>query len=151
MQSASGLIDWQEKHFHYGCTLVMTTDHLITLRENFEEPLCRVNKKKGHLSDVKVVKKQRPVVEIDSGDSSSDFSSSILSSSNSKNSSNLSTNSQKLPDVNENSHSNMSTSYGKHSGAKIMTCVPFTELISVKMPVDNTNVRWCSLVRRHSS
>ena len=33
----------QEKHKVLGCTLVMTSNHLITLREDFTAPLRRVN------------------------------------------------------------------------------------------------------------
>lgn len=33
----------QEKHKTLGCTLVMTSNHLITLREDFTAPLRRVN------------------------------------------------------------------------------------------------------------
>lgn len=33
----------QERHKALGCTLVMTSNHLITLREDFTAPLRRVN------------------------------------------------------------------------------------------------------------
>lgn len=33
----------QEKHKTLGCTLVLTSNHLITLREDFTAPLRRVN------------------------------------------------------------------------------------------------------------
>lgn len=38
------LFEMQEKHKTLGCTLVMTENHLITLREDFRAPLRRVNK-----------------------------------------------------------------------------------------------------------
>lgn len=46
VQTASGvrLFEMQEKHKTLGCTLVMTENHLITLREDFRAPLRRVNK-----------------------------------------------------------------------------------------------------------
>lgn len=43
IQSASGLFELQEKHRTLGCTLVITSNHLITLREDFSAPLRRLN------------------------------------------------------------------------------------------------------------
>lgn len=43
IQSASGLYEMQEKHKTLGCTLVITSNHLITLREDFSAPLRRLN------------------------------------------------------------------------------------------------------------
>lgn len=37
------LFEMQERHKALGCTLVMTSNHLITLREDFTAPLRRVN------------------------------------------------------------------------------------------------------------
>lgn len=45
VQSASGLFEHQERHKTLGCTLVITTNHLITLREDFSSPLRRLNSK----------------------------------------------------------------------------------------------------------
>ncbi|KAL9897131.1 pleckstrin homology domain-containing protein pruning defect 1 isoform 1-T1 [Glossina fuscipes fuscipes] len=45
LQSASGLFEMQEKHKTLGCTLVVTQNHLITLREDFSAPLKQFNKK----------------------------------------------------------------------------------------------------------
>uniref|UniRef100_A0A1A9WRX8 PH domain-containing protein n=1 Tax=Glossina brevipalpis TaxID=37001 RepID=A0A1A9WRX8_9MUSC len=45
LQSASGLFEMQEKHKTLGCTLVVTKNHLITLREDFSAPLKQFNKK----------------------------------------------------------------------------------------------------------
>lgn len=41
VQSASGLFEYVERHKTLGCTLVMTSNHLITLREDFSSPLRR--------------------------------------------------------------------------------------------------------------
>lgn len=49
VQSASGLFENQERHKTLGCTLVITSNHLITLREDFSSPLRRLNSK-GMLS-----------------------------------------------------------------------------------------------------
>lgn len=47
VQSASGLFEGQERQRHktLGCTLVITSNHLITLREDFSSPLRRLNSK----------------------------------------------------------------------------------------------------------
>uniref|UniRef100_T1PC25 PH domain protein n=1 Tax=Musca domestica TaxID=7370 RepID=T1PC25_MUSDO len=42
LQSASGLFEMQEKHKTLGCTLVVTQNHLITLREDFTTPLRKL-------------------------------------------------------------------------------------------------------------
>lgn len=43
VQSASGLFELQERHKTLGCTLVITSNHMITLREDFSSPLRRLN------------------------------------------------------------------------------------------------------------
>lgn len=45
VQSASGLFENQERHKTLGCTLIITSNHLITLREDFSSPLRRLNSK----------------------------------------------------------------------------------------------------------
>lgn len=45
VQSASGLYENQERHKTLGCTLIVTSNHLITLREDFSSPLRRLNSK----------------------------------------------------------------------------------------------------------
>lgn len=45
VQSASGLYESHEHHKTLGCTLIVTTNHLITLREDFSSPLRRLNSK----------------------------------------------------------------------------------------------------------
>ncbi|KAM7363253.1 pleckstrin homology domain-containing protein pruning defect 1 isoform 2-T4 [Cochliomyia hominivorax] len=46
LQSASGLFEMQEKHKTLGCTLVITQNHLITLREDFSSPLRQISHNK---------------------------------------------------------------------------------------------------------
>lgn len=58
VQSASGLFENQERHKTLGCTLVITSNHLITLREDFSSPLRRLNSK-GMLSPAISSKSQR--------------------------------------------------------------------------------------------
>lgn len=43
VQSASGLFELQERNKTLGCTLVITSNHMITLREDFSSPLRRLN------------------------------------------------------------------------------------------------------------
>lgn len=43
VQAASGLFELQERNKTLGCTLVITSNHLITLREDFSSPLRRLN------------------------------------------------------------------------------------------------------------
>lgn len=43
VQSASGLFELQERHKTLGCTIVITSNHMITLREDFSSPLRRLN------------------------------------------------------------------------------------------------------------
>lgn len=45
VQSASGLYEGQDRHKTLGCTLIITSNHLITLREDFSSPLRRLNTK----------------------------------------------------------------------------------------------------------
>lgn len=50
----------QEKHKTLGCTLVMTENHLITLREDFRAPLRRINK---YREDNSIIEKYSPIKE----------------------------------------------------------------------------------------
>ncbi|XP_062563082.1 uncharacterized protein LOC134226363 isoform X2 [Armigeres subalbatus] len=43
VQAASGLFELQERRKTLGCTLIMTSNHLLTLREDFNAPLRRNN------------------------------------------------------------------------------------------------------------
>lgn len=45
VQSASGLFEGQERNKTLGCTIIVTSNHLITLREDFTSPLRRLNSK----------------------------------------------------------------------------------------------------------
>ncbi|XP_075145492.1 pleckstrin homology domain-containing protein pruning defect 1 isoform X2 [Haematobia irritans] len=58
LQSASGLFEMQEKHKTLGCTLVVTENHLITLREDFSAPLRKLK-----VDDEKESTTQEPQVE----------------------------------------------------------------------------------------
>ncbi|KAH8243189.1 hypothetical protein KR032_005244 [Drosophila birchii] len=47
LQSASGLAVPQEKHKTLGCTLIVTQNHLITLREDFSAPLRQISQQQA--------------------------------------------------------------------------------------------------------
>lgn len=44
------LFELQEKHKTLGCTLVVTQNHLITLREDFTAPLRKITKNEEQIS-----------------------------------------------------------------------------------------------------
>ncbi|KAL9697167.1 hypothetical protein quinque_000608 [Culex quinquefasciatus] len=50
VQAASGLFELQERRRTLGCTLIMTSNHLLTLREDFSAPLRRSTGAGGHSS-----------------------------------------------------------------------------------------------------
>ncbi|XP_011295862.1 uncharacterized protein LOC101890222 isoform X2 [Musca domestica] len=54
LQSASGLFEMQEKHKTLGCTLVVTQNHLITLREDFTTPLRKLKNEEDNNNTQKV-------------------------------------------------------------------------------------------------
>ncbi|XP_055613349.1 pleckstrin homology domain-containing family M member 2-like [Uranotaenia lowii] len=47
VQAASGLFELQERRQTLGCTLIMTSNHLLTLREDFNAPLRRTTTLSG--------------------------------------------------------------------------------------------------------
>ncbi|CAO1401335.1 unnamed protein product [Diamesa hyperborea] len=56
VQSASGLFEMQERHKTLGCTLIMTSNHLITLREDFSSPLRRTVLTSAAIEDMTCIK-----------------------------------------------------------------------------------------------
>lgn len=154
VQSASGLFELEEKRSHYGCTLVLTSSHIITLREDFTEPLRRVGAQKGAPRDAAATL----------ADDSGSRSSSALSTPNrsvgvggaggalrKRSSGELvaSSISAKSKDAVETkkkgSYGKMCSAYGKDSGMEILSCADIGELISVKVS-ERASVWWCSLV-----
>ncbi|CAD6996187.1 unnamed protein product [Ceratitis capitata] len=57
LQTASGLFEMQEKHKTLGCTLVVTQNHLITLREDFSAPLKQIKTNTENPTNVQGVRK----------------------------------------------------------------------------------------------
>lgn len=164
VQSASGLFELEEKRSHYGCTLVLTSSHIITLREDFTEPLKRMG---ARVSNV-VPAKSSGLGVVPSGDESTSRSSSAVSTPNhraptgpggllvrkkSNGTADLSANvakSKESVDEKDKKNSNygkMFSEYGRDSGMEILSCADIGELISVKVS-KRPSVWWCSLVSR---
>lgn len=153
VQSASGLFEMQEKHSTLGCTLIMTPNHLITLREDFQAPLRRMNLNK-------VTTPNKELTNLDIFDTISDISS-IQTNSNlstptklttlNSNNSNMST-PTKLKQLMQTSYTNdteksytsMSSFYGKNSGIEILTCAALNDMTALKVSSEHDNW-WCIL------
>lgn len=171
VQSASGLFELEEKQSHYGCTLVLTSSHIITLREDFTEPLKRVASRQATtnvLTDaaktkVAVKNAEKLSVLIDRSDSSSDMTSSTVSTPNRSSGSgavrkpsaellsssiiNIKSKDAAGSEAAKNGagYSKMFSQYGKDSGMEILSCADIGQLISVKIS-NKPSVWWCSLV-----
>lgn len=174
VQAASGLFEMQEKHKTLGCTLIMTSNHLITLREDFSSPLRRVlpNSQPIAMSPPTSVKENvDPNLFMNQGITRKMSSSTILDTSSEVSSiksnpstpskgcrslSTISTPTKVAPGASNKksignflddgkSHTNMSSFYGKNSGIEILTCATLEEMTSIKIPGDS-NTWWCMLV-----
>lgn len=176
VQAASGLFEMQDRHKSLGCTLIMTNNHLITLREDFSSPLRRNSSITPSAStilsppskeniDPNLSKKlyNAPTGSSRFMDDCSEISSirSIPStpsrqfSDRKSNNSNISTptkigsigKSTTMMMFNEDkSHTNMTSFYGKNSGVEILTCAAIDDMLSIKVPSDS-NELWCIVVR----
>uniref|UniRef100_W4VRD0 Putative dual specificity protein kinase splb n=1 Tax=Corethrella appendiculata TaxID=1370023 RepID=W4VRD0_9DIPT len=163
VQTASGLFEMQEQHRVLGCTLIMTSNHLLTLREDFSSPLRRVTPNsnnnnqnpstpKENLGEPIGVNTMRKLSNSTILETSSDISSirSTGSTPTKLNSSTMSTptktNTASLlgRGDDEKSYTNMSSFYGKNSGVEILTCASIDEMIMVKISSQTTNW-WCIL------
>lgn len=169
LQSASGLFEMQEKHKTLGCSLVVTQNHLITLREDFSAPLRQINKSPNKVSNLQD-KKNSPIKELFEGsvnDTSSIISSAMSTPTRNTGRSNSSLNStptrisqtsqstittttatsskqQRSSFEEERSSTNMSSVYGKNSGIEILTCADIKEMTGIKIPSHN-DTWWCIL------
>ncbi|XP_037036951.1 uncharacterized protein LOC119074782 [Bradysia coprophila] len=160
VQAASGLFEMQEKHKTLGCTLVMTSNHLITLREDFTAPLRRVNKiVSGVMSPPKLPsgnatrKLSASTITTDTmNDTMSSLSNSTnlseyrLTSSNKSSPSRSQCNNSTVYNSgsDEKSFTSMSSIYGKNSGIEIKTCAALQEMSTIRIPSQGDNW-WCIL------
>lgn len=169
VQSASGLFELEEKRSHYGCTLVLTSSHIITLREDFTEPLKRVVQNTKAVAVA--VTKQAVTGEakssgstVESSDSGERQSSSAMSTPSKsmgsvsggamrKRGSGSATGELLTSSINAkpkeaaviSGYGKMFSEYGKDSGMEILSCADIGELICVKVS-ERSEVWWCSLV-----
>lgn len=163
VQSASGLFELEEKRSHYGCTLVLTSSHIITLREDFTEPLKRVSSQKAVMAP-EPRSSSSSSLSVDEAAATSDLScSSTVSTPNrttvSSGSGSTMVRKRSGGDVLTSSinakpkeaakeaggYSKMFSQYGKDSGMEILSCADIGELVSVKVS-ERASIWWCSLV-----
>uniref|UniRef100_A0A336MZ84 CSON007219 protein n=1 Tax=Culicoides sonorensis TaxID=179676 RepID=A0A336MZ84_CULSO len=170
VQAASGLFEMQDRHKSLGCTLIMTNNHLITLREDFASPLRRNSSVTPSAStmlspplkeniDPNLSKKITSLTTSRLMDDCSEISSirSIPStpsrqfSDRKSNNSNISTptkvgsmgkSTSGMIFNDDKSHTNMTSFYGKNSGVEILTCAAIDDMISIKVPSES-NELWC--------
>lgn len=171
VQAASGLFELQDRHKTLGCTLIMTSGHLITLREDFSSPLrrnspaanatvpgtsvCPAFSPGTHKEnlDPNAMKKYTATIMADNASEISSIrsvSSTPSRFSDRKSSSNMSTPTrtnmpQRSSSCDEKSHTNMTSFYGKNSGVEILTCAAIDEMVSVKVSPNSTEL-WCIVV-----
>lgn len=166
VQSASGLFEMQEKQSTLGCTVVMTDNHLITLREDFTSPLRRLNAninaspKREYLgtsSNLMGSMIRKMSNSNSNAETMSDISSVCSTPSRTTLDKSMSTSgmsnytkphgilprSSSYPE--EKSFTNMSSIYGKNSGVEVLMCAAIEELIAVHLP-SNKDQWWCILV-----
>lgn len=172
---ASNNLDFQmkEKQKILGCTLIMTENHLVTLREDFSSPLRRVvthqkpiimpsmsaeSKENSDPNSQQHQQQQRKMSNSTIPDTVSEMSS-IASTLSSPSRGNRSfppcttkvTKQTKIVRKKQQfdegtSNTNMSSFYGKNSGIEVLMCAAIEELTSVKTPSCCENSWWCVLV-----
>lgn len=165
IQAASGFFEMEERQKTLGCTLIMTENHLITLREDFSSPLRRVV---PHQPAIMTPSPMAGKENIDPSLSRKMSSSTILDTSSEVSSirSTPSTPSRGCRSITTMcstptrqtrrmncdesvSNTNMTSFYGKNSGIEVLTCAAIEELTSLRIP-RNENSWWCLLVSEKS-
>lgn len=172
VQAASRAFEMNEKPRILGCTLIMTENHLITLREDFTSPLRRALNQYPAAAILPPVQSSvtndanaitRKMSNSTILDTSSEVSSirSTTTSNSSRSNSTICSSTPSRPHQHHSqqpmkhskkrnydetqSHTNMTSLYGKNSGIEILTCASIEELISIKIPNDE-ETWWCLLV-----
>ncbi|BFF89006.1 uncharacterized protein DMAD_07859 [Drosophila madeirensis] len=155
LQSATGHLIPQEKHKTLGCTLIVTENHLITLREDFSSPLRPLN----HQVDTNVVPQTKQLLceeELLSVFETSSLMGSTMSTptrGTQRSFSSLSStptkngNDPEIPKENSSppgSSQRMSSVYGKNSGLAILTCGDIKAMTGIKI-TSRTETWWCIL------
>ncbi|XP_001359671.4 uncharacterized protein prd1 [Drosophila pseudoobscura] len=155
IQSATGHLIPQEKHKTLGCTLIVTENHLITLREDFSAPLRPLI----HQVDTNVVPQTKPLLyeeELLSVFETSSLMGSTMSTptrGTQRSFSSLSSTPTKNgndPDMSKENTSSpgksqrMSSVYGKNSGLAILTCGDIKAMTGIKI-TSRAETWWCIL------
>ncbi|KAH8311259.1 hypothetical protein KR044_005261 [Drosophila immigrans] len=158
LQSASGLFELQERHKALGCTLIVTQNHLITLREDFSAPLRQLTKEVESPTDA--APESKPLLRDDETlcifETSSLLSSTMSTPTRGTQHSCSSLNSTPTKQLQyvvkgtdksggeaEHSHK-MSSVYGKNSGLEILTCADIKAMTGIKIP-SHSDTWWCIL------
>ncbi|CRK97449.1 CLUMA_CG010838, isoform A [Clunio marinus] len=164
IQAASGFFEMEERQRTLGCTLIMTENHLITLREDFSSPLRRVVPQQSQMLPITSPLSTSASKENFDPNLSRKLSSSTILDTTSEVSSIRSTPSStsgcrsitmmcstptrqtRKPNFDESltSHTNMTSFYGKNSGIEVLTCAAIEELTSIKISASE-NSWWCLL------
>lgn len=159
IQAASGFFEMEERQKTLGCTLIMTENHLITLREDFSSPLRRVTPQQPTIMSPSFKENIDPTLSRKMSSSTILDTSSEVSSIRSTPSTpsrgyrSISTmcstpmrQTTRKPNFDESvSNTNMTSFYGKNSGIEVLTCAAIEELTSLRIP-SNENSWWCLLV-----
>ncbi|XP_037821636.1 serine-rich adhesin for platelets isoform X4 [Lucilia sericata] len=140
LQSASGLFEMQEKHKTLGCTLVVTQNHLITLREDFLSPLRKINRKPEQNNEIETAAGASNKTE----DDLNPYQQETGSLQQQQQQQQPSQSSSSPPPTSSSRLSTMSSVYGKNSGLEILTCADIKEMTGIKIPSLN-ETWWCIL------
>ncbi|EDV94862.1 uncharacterized protein LOC6567767 isoform X2 [Drosophila grimshawi] len=160
LQSASGLFEMQERHKALGCTLIVTQNHLITLREDFSAPLRQLNQQvetPPAAAEHKQLLRDEDMLCIFETSSllSSTMSTptrgtqrscSSLNSTPTKHSQDAPRALQKTAAAADaaGQSQRMSSVYGKNSGLEILTCADIKAMTGIKIP-SHSETWWCIL------
>ncbi|XP_023035902.1 uncharacterized protein LOC6651248 [Drosophila willistoni] len=152
LQSASGLFELQEKHKTLGCSLIVTQNHLITLREDFSAPLRQIQMKAMPDEQLSIVPESKNLLCEE--DLLSVFETSSLMSSTLSTPTRGTLNSTPTKQIQsmtptplaiKSSEQNMMSSvYGKNSGLQILTCADIKAMTGIKIS-SHSETWWCIL------
>ncbi|TDG46963.1 hypothetical protein AWZ03_006667 [Drosophila navojoa] len=152
LQSASGLFELQERHKALGCTLIVTQNHLITLREDFTAPLRQLNSQSetppAAAEQKQMIRDEEMLCIFETSSLLSSTMSTPTRGTQQSCSSLNSTPTKQSVDTSKavpkgQSH-NMSSVYGKNSGLEILTCADIKAMTGIKIP-SHSETWWCIL------
>ncbi|XP_016980295.1 uncharacterized protein LOC108045475 [Drosophila rhopaloa] len=156
LQSATSLVVQDEKHKTLGCTLIVTENHLITLREDFSAPLRQISQQADNSATVPENKEM--VIEdemLSVFETSSLMGSTISTPTRGTQQSYSSLSSTPTKHTNEPAASKedatspkksqrMTSVYGKNSGLAILTCADIKAMTGIKI-TSRSETWWCIL------